>query len=181
MLRSEAQRALRLSSRQPAIADNKPAANDIAAWNELLDRPGDADSGHRLFFSPVGARCGVCHQYGGRGGRVGPDLTNIAKSSTREKIIASILQPNQEVAPHYQPWLLITDDGKAHTGLRVHEGGDDGTEEYIDSEGKRFLVESKSIDVREATTTSIMPSGLETTLSIDDLRDLVTLLLAPPE
>jgi putative heme-binding domain-containing protein len=119
----------------------------------------------------------VCHQHSGRGGRIGPDLTNIARSNTREKIIESILQPDREVAPHYQPWLLVTDDGKTHTGLRMHEGGDDGSEEYVNSAGERFLLESKTIEVREAVATSIMPSGLETTVSIADLRDLVTFLM----
>jgi putative membrane-bound dehydrogenase-like protein len=172
----EAERALRLSGLLPVQPEKKPPADDLAAWVQLLNEPGDVQSGQRLFFSPVAARCGVCHQHGGRGGRIGPDLTNIAKSSTREKLIASILQPDEEIAPHYQPWLLVTDDGKTHTGLRMHEGGDDGTEEYVDSAGKRFKLESKTIEVREATATSIMPSGLEKLVSIADLRDLVTFL-----
>ena len=88
----------------------------------------------------------------------------------------SILKPDQEVAPQYQPWLLVTDDGKTHTGLRMPEGGDDGTEEYIDTAGNHFRLPSNTIEIREATSTSIMPSGLESTVSIDDLRDLVTFL-----
>jgi putative membrane-bound dehydrogenase-like protein len=179
-LSREAERALRLSGQRPAPTEKKPAAADLAAWATLLDEPGEAQAGRRLFFSPVGARCGVCHQHSGRGGRIGPDLTYIARSNTREKLIASILQPNQEIAPHYQPWLLVTDDGKTHTGLRLHEGGDDGSEEYVDSAGERFRLESKTIEVREATTTSIMPSGLETILSTADLRDLLTFLATSP-
>jgi putative membrane-bound dehydrogenase-like protein len=177
-LASEAERALRLSGLRPVPSETKPPAGDLAAWTKLLAEPGDAEAGQRLFFSPVAARCAVCHQHGGRGGRIGPDLTNIAKSSTREKLIAAILQPDQEIAPHYQPWLLVTDDGKTHTGLRMHEGGDDGTEEYVDSAGKRFKLESNSIEVREATATSIMPIGLEKLISVADLRDLLTFLSA---
>jgi putative membrane-bound dehydrogenase-like protein len=180
-LAKEAERVLRLSGQRPAPTETRPAAADAAAWATLLNEPGDPKAGRRLFFSPVAARCGVCHQHSGRGGRVGPDLTNIARSNTREKIIASILQPDEEVAPHYQPWLLVTDDGKTHTGLRQHEGGDDGTEEYVDSSGNRFKLESKTIEVREATAASIMPSGLEKTVSIGDLRDLVTFLTTSVE
>ncbi|HEY3391222.1 MAG TPA: PVC-type heme-binding CxxCH protein [Lacipirellulaceae bacterium] len=173
----EAERALRLSGLHPVQREKKPRADDLAAWSKLLNEPGDVQSGQRLFFSPVAARCGVCHEHSGRGGRIGPDLTSIAKSSTREKLIASILDPDQEIAPHCQPWLLVTDDGKTHTGLRMHEGGDDGSEEYVNSTGERFLLESKTIEVREATATSIMPSGLEKLISIADLRDLVTFLM----
>jgi putative membrane-bound dehydrogenase-like protein len=177
LIREESQRALRLAGLRPAADEEKPPASDLAAWNKLLGNTGSVAAGRRLFFSSVAARCGVCHEHSGRGGRIGPDLTNIAKSSTREKLIASILQPDQEIAPHYQPWLLVTDDGKTHTGLRMHEGGDDGSEEYVNSAGERFLLESKTIEVREATATSIMPSGLETLVSIVDLCDLVTFLM----
>jgi putative heme-binding domain-containing protein len=177
-LRREAQRVLRLTQLRPVPAETRPAADDLDAWNKLLAEPGDAAAGRRLFFSEVGPRCGVCHQHSGRGGRIGPDLTYIARSTSRERIITSILKPDQEVAPQYQPWLLVTDDGKTHTGLRMPEGGDDGTEEYIDSAGNHFRLPSNTIEIREATSTSIMPSGLESTVTLEDLRDLVTFLTA---
>jgi putative heme-binding domain-containing protein len=179
-LRREAERVMRLAQLRAAPTETRPPADDLAAWNKLLAEPGDAAAGRRLFFSEVGARCGVCHQHSGRGGKVGPDLTRIAENMRRERIIESILQPDREVAPHYQPYLLVTDDGKTHTGLRMPEGGDDGTEEYIDSSGNHFRLPSNTIEVREATSTSIMPSGLESTVSIDDLRDLVSFLTAQP-
>jgi putative heme-binding domain-containing protein len=176
VLRREAERVLRLVQLRPAPRETRPAADDLDAWNKLLAEPGDAAAGRRLFFSEVGPRCGVCHEHSGRGGRIGPDLTHIARSTSRERIITSILKPDQEVAPQYQPWLLVTDDGKTHTGLRMPEGGDDGTEEYIDSAGNHFRLPSNTIEIREATSTSIMPSGLESTVSIDDLRDIVMFL-----
>jgi hypothetical protein len=39
-----------------------------------------------------------------------------------------------------------------------------------------FRLPSNAIEMRTVASTSIMPSGLESTLSIDDLRDLVTFL-----
>jgi putative membrane-bound dehydrogenase-like protein len=176
VLRREAQRVLRLAQLRPAPTETRPSADDLDSWNTLLQEPGDAMAGRRLFFSEVGPRCGICHQHSGRGGHIAPDLTHIARSNSRERIITSILKPDQEVAPQYQPWLLVTDDGKTHTGLRMPEGGDDGTEEYIDLAGNHFRLPSNTIEIREATSTSIMPSGLESTVSIDDLRDIVTFL-----
>ncbi len=176
VLKHEAGRALRLAGLRPAPAEEQPPADDIGSWQKLLDVSGSAVAGRRLFFSPVGARCGVCHQHGGRGGRIGPDLTNLGASTSRERIIASLLKPSEEIAPHYQPWLLVTRDGKTHTGLRLPKGGDNGMEDYVDSAGKAFSLPSSSIEVRSASTVSIMPDGLERTLSIADLRDLVTFL-----
>jgi putative heme-binding domain-containing protein len=175
-LKSEAERVLRLAGQRPDRGEDRPPADDVKAWNELLANGGDVAAGRRLFFSAAGGRCGVCHQHSGRGGRIGPDLTFIGRSNSRERIIASILLPNLEIAPHYQPWLLVTDDGKIHNGLRMPEGGDDGTEEYIDSAGNHFRLQSSTIESRASTKTSIMPSGLESTLAIDDLRHLVTFL-----
>ncbi|MCI0332856.1 MAG: hypothetical protein L0228_06500 [Planctomycetes bacterium] len=175
-IKNESQRVLRLAGLRPATDEAKPPTEDLTAWNALLIESGDAVAGRRLFFSPIGPRCGVCHQHEGRGGRVGPDLTNIGRSNNREQIIASILQPSREVAPHYQPWLLVTSDGKTYTGLRQPQGGDNGIETYVDSAGNSFSLPSDTIDERSASDTSIMPDGLQAGLSIADLRDLVKFL-----
>ena len=121
VLRREANRAVRLSTNQ-LPHETKPVATDIDAWIRQLAGQGDAASGRRLFFSPAGPRCSVCHKYDGRGGVIGPDLTDIGRSTPRERIITSILQPSAEIAPDYQAWILQTDDGKTYTGLRAEAG-----------------------------------------------------------
>ena len=167
--------------RGSAAADrNEAGRSRIAAWTKVLAQAGDAAAGRRLFFSPVGPRCSVCHKYDGRGGNVGPDLTHIGRSTSRERIITSILQPSQEIAPDYQPWMLVTSDGKTYTGLRLPKPGDDGKEDYVDSAGHVFTLPSASIEERHAATTSIMPENLQSTLSIGDLRDLVAFLTSRP-
>jgi len=180
VLKREARRVLRLIGQSVPVAREKLAAGDLAAWRLLLAEPGDADSGRRLFFSPVGPQCSVCHRHGGRGGSVGPDLTNLAQQSSRERTITSILDPSAEMAPRYQPWLLQTADGKTHVGLRLPKGGDDGQEPYSDTAGRTFILPSESIILRQPASTSIMPAGLEKSLTVADLRDLLTFLTAEP-
>jgi putative membrane-bound dehydrogenase-like protein len=175
-LQHEARRVLRLSGVIQTLEEAKPQAANLARWNKVLSEPGDAASGRRLFFNPVGPRCAVCHKHDGRGGQIGPDLTHIGRSNNREQIIASTLQPSQNVAPHYQPWSLVTKDGKTHMGLRLPQGGDNGIERYIDSAGAEFSLPSDTIEERSASDKSIMPDGIETTLTLADLRDLVTFL-----
>ncbi|RYD30554.1 MAG: hypothetical protein EOP86_19735, partial [Verrucomicrobiaceae bacterium] len=66
-----------------------------AEWTTvLLDAAAtaDADRGRRVFLSPV-AQCSTCHTAESRGTSVGPDLSLIARSSSREKLIQSILEP----------------------------------------------------------------------------------------
>jgi putative heme-binding domain-containing protein len=178
----EAARVLRLSRKRTVEPEagqrQRPELNDLDGWNALLKDGGDAASGRRLFFTNQ-ALCAVCHQHGGRGGRVGPDLTRIGEQQSRERIIASILQPSREIAPHYQAWQLVTTDGLSHEGLRLPEGGDDGTEPYADVQGRRFELRSEDIELRSPSQASIMPEGLAELLTIDDLRDLVAFLAGP--
>jgi putative membrane-bound dehydrogenase-like protein len=172
----EAIRVLRLTAHRPPPAEEAPDAADLVAWNKLLAERGDAESGRRLFFTGSGARCAACHQHSGRGGRIGPELTRIGRQQSRERIIASILQPSREIAPEFQPWTLITSDGIAHAGLRLPKGGDDGKERYADANGKKFVLLSEDIELREPSEKSIMPDGLERTLTIADLRDIIAFL-----
>jgi putative membrane-bound dehydrogenase-like protein len=174
-LRRVAEQASRLR-RRSRPDESLPPASDVDKWIPLLDSTGDAEAGRRVFFNTTGPRCSVCHQYDGRGGRIGPALTYIGRSNNREQIIASILQPSREVAPHYQPWELVTSDGKTHVGLRQHKAGDNGMEDYVDSAGTAFSLRSDTIEKRTASQKSIMPDGLESGLSIEDLRDLVVFL-----
>ncbi len=178
VLANEAQRALRLSGVVPAPAEDKPSADDLVAWQSLLNQPGDAAVGRRLFFSSVGPRCSVCHQHSGRGGRVGPELTQIGRGMTRERIVASILQPSLEIGPDFQPWSLVTKDGETHTGLKSIKPEGVGVEHYVDSAGKPFELQTTEIESREVSPVSIMPAGLEKTLSVQDLRDLLAFLTA---
>lgn len=175
-LRDEARRSLRLAGLRPGPGETKPPATDVEAWQKLLATGGDAAAGRRIFYNPVGARCYMCHTYAGRGGIVGPELTNIGGSTTRDKIVASIIQPSLEIAPDYQPWELVTNEGKVYTGLRLPQPGDDGKEHYFDSAAREFVLPSETIAERHAATKSIMPENLQATLSIDDLRDLVAFL-----
>lgn len=46
---------------------------------DYFDRPGDAESGRRLFTDK---RCVTCHQRGGAGGVVGPSLDNLGERAT---------------------------------------------------------------------------------------------------
>ncbi len=73
--------------------------------------------------------------------------------------------------------MLQTTDGKTYTGLRLPKPGDDGKEDYVDSAGNAFTLPSDEIEERQVASKSIMPENLQATLSIADLRDLLTFLM----
>ena len=177
-LSKEATRALRLS--QPSISQNKnrPPATDIDAWLKLVEQPGDIEAGRRLFFNPAGPLCSRCHRFDGRGGTIAPDLTLLGQQQSRRRILTSILQPSDEIDMRYTPWILLSDAGKVYTGLTADSPGDNGIEHYYDSDGKLFSLPSEEIESRTLSDTSIMPSGLDKLMTIDDLRDLIALLMS---
>lgn len=174
---AEATRVLRLANLIDTPTETKPAPEATSRWLTLLAAgEGDADSGRRLFHSALGARCGACHQFQGPGGRIGPELTQVARKLSRERLIESILQPSSEVSPQYEPWVLETVEGQVLTGLRLPKGGDDGLERYSDDQGREFTIRSDQIEARTPSKTSIMPAGLEKLVTVQDLRDLLTYL-----
>ncbi len=177
-LKKEAVRALRLSQPSHAPDQNRPPATDINAWLALVEQPGDPDAGRRLFFSPAGPLCSRCHRFEGRGGTLAPDLTLLGRQQSRRRILTSILQPSDEIDMQYTPWVLLSDAGKVYIGLPADSPGDNGIEHYYDSDGKLFSLPSDTIESRTLSDTSIMPSGLDKLMTIDDLRDLIALLMS---
>jgi putative membrane-bound dehydrogenase-like protein len=156
------------------VAGEKP--RDEAAWRKVLDGPGDVAAGERLFFHARGPRCFACHRVEGRGAAIGPDLSTIARSLNRDKLIDSILTPSKEIAPQFTSWVIVTKDGKSRTGVIVEERFD-STIVVADTEGKLETIPRLDIEQREASKSSIMPENLRTLMTRQEFRDLLAFLL----
>lgn len=172
-LKAEAQRMLA----QPAVL-HKLDPKDQAAWRKLADGSGDAAAGERLFFHPKLASCSKCHEYKGRGGKIGPELSTVAKSMTRERLLQSIVDPSREIAPQFTPWTIQASDGTVKTGVYVGEEVD-GTVRYADAEGQIFKLHPRDVEDKKTSDKSIMPEGLPAMLTAQELRDLLAFLLQP--
>ncbi|HXW03924.1 MAG TPA: PVC-type heme-binding CxxCH protein [Vicinamibacterales bacterium] len=133
---------------------------------------GDAETGRRVFFSPASG-CSSCHGFNGRGGDLGPDLTNVGRSKTRPQILDAILRPSAEISPDYQGWFVRTADGRLHTGRQIDVGEGGKAELYV--VGGKFITLENIVEYGPLPT-SLMPSGLDEGLTDQDLRDLVALL-----
>ena len=168
--------AERNAHNQPSAETLQPAPTDVHAWEQLLrGSQGDANQGWRVFFGSGSGRCANCHTYQGRGASMGPDLTEVTKRLDRKKLIESILQPSREVAPRFVIAHLELSDGRNLAGMSLGVSKD-GTEDFVSSEGTAFAVNVADIESRKFSDRSVMPDGLETTMSISDLRDLLALL-----
>lgn len=135
---------------------------------------GDPERGRRVFFSAQAA-CARCHRVGEHGREVGPDLTQVARSLPRERLIRAVLEPSAESAPEYLAWYVETRDGPVHQGLRLQELPDGSASLWTpDFGGMRFDADEVA-DVGPLTQ-SLMPEGLAGALSPGEMRDLVAYL-----
>ena len=77
--------------------------------------PGDAAAGEAMFWGK--ANCGNCHRVLGRGGMLGPDLSNIGAQRPVDQLREAILDPDADGFRGYQGVTAITKDGRTVTGV----------------------------------------------------------------
>jgi putative membrane-bound dehydrogenase-like protein len=166
----------------PQAVPKRPAGDDLSGWLKLVyesadARPGDAAAGERIFFHSQSAACARCHQIGGRGARIGPELTAATGPLSRERLLESIVRPSKEIAPQFTTWLVVTTSGKTHTGVLVKELAT-GEQTYADAKGELIEFKPGEIATRHAQSTSVMPDGLPQLMTAQELRDLMAFLQA---
>lgn len=140
----------------------------------LTDLPeGDPVRGFQLFRSSRAA-CSTCHAIGYHGGRIGPDLTRIHSIRTRQDLLESIVYPSSSFVRSYESVTVLTDDGRALSGIMADEDLDTLT--LVMGIDQRVRIERSAIEAIQPSPVSIMPAGLDQQLSQQELADLLALL-----
>jgi putative heme-binding domain-containing protein len=157
---------------QPGTA-KRPASP--VGWRKAVAEGGDAESGRRMFLSAQ-TGCTMCHQAQGRGTSIGPDLSNVARSLDRAKLIEAILEPSREVAPQYEHHIVETKSGATYSGVLIHSALDGSPLNKALGAG-RVRVPIAQVTRHDTSTLSMMPAGLENAMTVHDFRDLLAFLL----
>jgi len=133
---------------------------------------GDAAAGRKAYTE----RCAACHRFGNEGSAVGPDIVAM-KTSGKEKLLVNIVDPNREVAPNLQTYLVETTEGETITGLLLRDSGGSVTLTIGGGSEITFI----RAQVRKLTPQgkSLMPEGLEEGLTSKQMADLLEFLSAP--
>ena len=134
---------------------------------------GNADRGRQVFLSRR-TSCSACHRIGNEGGRVGPDLTQVGQRRSGRDLAEAVLFPSASIARGFESMTIITDSGKAYTGIIVRESGDAIHLRTADQQELRILREE--IEEMAPSSISIMPQGLDRTMSKEELLDLLAYL-----
>jgi putative heme-binding domain-containing protein len=138
-----------------------------------LVRKGDVRRG-QLVFAQAKAACVACHQFGYKGGHIGPDLTNIGKIRAERDLLEAILFPSASFVRSFEPIQIVTKSGKVHNGLVRTDAPDEIV--LVTSATETVRVPRDQIEEMRPGTVSVMPAGLDKQLTPQDLADLVAFL-----
>jgi cytochrome c oxidase cbb3-type subunit 3 len=144
---------------------------------------GNAAHGKELFYSD--ANCSLCHMVEGKGGRVGPELTAVGGSRTRESIIDSVRNPSRRLAwgltestkefpQEYETITVVAVDGKQIKGVALNE--DNFSVQIMDTNEKIYLLDKDKLRSFQKSRESMMPKYNPDILSDKDLDDVVAYL-----
>ncbi len=158
-------------------AFNVDAAKQAAHLDTLLTqlKGGDVNRGHTVFLSSKSA-CSTCHATGYLGGRLGPDLTNLGKVRTERDLLESIVYPNASFVRSYEPFIVATKGGEDHSGI-IKKDAPDELVLATGPETEQRIARADVAGIRPGAV-SLMPAGMDTILSKQELADLLAFLKA---
>jgi cytochrome c oxidase cbb3-type subunit III len=163
-----------------AMTDNE--VWDVIAYVRSLGRipaeplPGDPDKGQLLYGK---AGCASCHIVAGKGGSLGPELSDIGSRRGVEFLRRALLHPGKDRAvtsdgyATYLPVTAVFKDGRVLTGMRVNE--DTFTIQLRDTNNRLHSLQKSDLEALYKTDGSVMPA-YEKMFSGSDMDNLVSYL-----
>ena len=152
----------------------KDSANRQAVVREtteylLKEAHGDATKGW-VVYDRI---CGQCHKMHGRGYEVGPEITRNGRGSF-EQLVVSVFDPSLVIGEAYKSVSVLTSDGRLISGL-VTERSDQRIVLKVQG-GKLEVIPMDEADEIRDNDQSLMPEGLETQMTRQEMADLFALL-----
>ena len=145
----------------------------LEKFKPALSLTGDAAKGKQVFTT---SGCIACHQLEGAGLPVGPDLRSVV-SHTPEKLLNSILDPSAIIEPGFAAYHCTLKSGEQLYGIVATETSSSLTMKLAGNIVRSVL--RSEVKELKSTQTSLMPDGLEGTLTSQSLADLIAYLRAP--
>ena len=167
-----------------AYAILAPALNALAAEDDTRRRSldtlpalviarGRATEGRKIFESGKGT-CVACHRIGEIGGIVGPNLSAIGQIRSERDLLESILFPSATIVREFEQVAVDTASGESLLGVVRRQNPDSIV--LADAAGQERTVARDQIAAMQTLPTSLMPAGLDRTVSEQELLGLVAYL-----
>lgn len=148
-------------------------AESLPPVPELMRRPGDPKHGAEVFRRDA-VGCIKCHQVNGEGVDFGPALSEIGTKLGKDALYESILDPSAGISFGFEAWQIELKSGDETYGLVASETEDEITVKTQNGVSSKY--KKAQIKTREKMKLSIMPAGLQQSMSVQDLVDLVEYL-----
>jgi cytochrome c oxidase cbb3-type subunit 3 len=163
----------------PPFALPEPQIRELAAYVRSLNAPansvpvsGDPKAGEAIFFGSGG--CSGCHMVRGRGGYLGPDLTDAGSAHRLGELREAILNPDRLSIDGYQPVLLREPGGKELRGIVKHESN--WAMEILDEKGGVHLLHGAAMRQAVVQSKPWMPNDYGRRLNQAEIQDLLAFL-----
>lgn len=135
---------------------------------------GDQARGEALFFGDR-AKCSNCHRVNGKGGIVGPDLSDVASRGI-EDLYRDIAEPSASIHPDFTAYTVALKDGRVLAGVVRAEGAE--RIRVTDTDAKTTEVPRSELEDLRPSGTSIMPVGLVGAIGEAETRDILAFLMS---
>ena len=175
----------------PSLGLSETDAWKVAAYvrglrGTAIDTPpaGNVGHGEQIFWTKAG--CGNCHMLRGKGGLIGPDLTNIAGQRKLSSLRDALTKPRHRVygdggniesilypLSSYRAVRVVTRDGKTTRGVVKNE--DSFSLQIMGTDNALHLFTTD--ELREVVDEpGLMPADFDKRLSAEELQDLMAFL-----
>jgi putative heme-binding domain-containing protein len=119
--------------------------------------------------------CGICHQVGGQGAKIGPQLDGVGVRGL-DRLLEDTLDPNRNVDQMFRLTTLNLKKGQVVSGLLLKEEG--AVLVLADAQGKEVRVSKDEVDERSTSQVSPMPANLAEQIAERDFNNLLAYLLS---
>lgn len=163
----------------PASNLTEEQAWQVAAFVRSLTAPaienppaGNVQAGEAVFWGKGG--CSNCHRILGRGGMLGPDLSNAGATRAAEDIRESVVDPDADGFPRYKGATVVLADGTTLKG--VARNRTNYSLQLQDAQGNLHMIDLGKAKQVTLSDHSPMPGNYAQRLSKQELDDLIAFL-----
>jgi putative heme-binding domain-containing protein len=141
----------------------------LASYRNVSSLAGHMERGSAVFEK----NCAPCHAFRGRGHAVGANLGEFVGKSVDDFVLA-IFDPNAAINPNFIAYNIETKDGRSLNGIVKGETASSLT--LLQGGGVEEKILRSDLKEIRASQLSLMPEGLEQSMTPQDVADLIAWL-----
>jgi putative heme-binding domain-containing protein len=158
----------KVDPKNPNQIANIPYAEAV---RRVQQSAGNVEQGRALFTLQS---CVACHTSADGQVPKGPHLVDIGKRYQRAELIESVLQPSAKLAQGFESYEFLLIDGRSLSGFVINESAE--AVQVGQTDGSMVELKKSDIEERRKLETSMMPVGLVSNLTPEQLADLMAYL-----